>query len=93
MPLKMPLLADSLVMSGTPVVSEPEPSPLLGSPSNVKQEYAALGELAVVLDKSGVGDRLARLSCVRRCCGIGLGGDGEDDLINLEPDPACEWLA
>jgi len=90
MPLKILLLADSLVMSGTSVVSEPEPSPLLGSPSKVKEEYAALGELAVVLDKSGVGDRLARLSCVRRCCGIGRGGDGEDDLICLDPDPDCE---
>lgn len=93
MPLKILLLAESLVMSGPPVVSEPEPSPLLGSPSRVKQEYAALGELAVVLDRSGVGDRLARLSWVKRCGGIGRGSDGEDDLICLGPDVDCEVVS
>ena len=62
------------------------PSPPLASLSKVKPAYAPLGELAAVLEISGVGDRLARLSCVKRCGGIGRGNDGDVGLRSCDPD-------
>lgn len=45
--------------------------------SSVKPAYAALGELAAVLDNSGVGDRPFPTLSTIKCCGIKRGGDGD----------------
>ena len=80
----IPLVAESLVVSVCPVVSDPAAPSLRPSPSRVNPAYAALGELAAVLDISGVGERLTRRSCVSRCEGIGRGGDGDEVLKSCE---------
>ena len=50
--------------------------------SSVKPEYAALGELAAVLDNSGVGDRPFPAPSTAKCWGIKRGGEaGEVGLV------------
>jgi len=46
--------------------------------SSVKPEYAALGELAAVLDNSGVGDRPFPAFSTIKCCGKKRGGEGDE---------------
>ena len=86
MPLQMLLLVDSLVLSGNPPGSANGLSPRFESPSRVRPAQAALGELAAVLEISGVGDRRAKLSCIKMWGGKGRGSDGEDVLVSVAVD-------
>lgn len=66
----------NLVSSYVLPFSDPKLSHRL-SPSKVKPAYTALGELAAVLDTSGVVDLPLPAPCAVRCGGIGRGGEGE----------------